>query len=129
MSAREEGSVKIKFDVPQPQQFNVFLVSQIAPGTFVEGIAGLDFVAVPANSVSEIHRHNHSDNVIYVLKGSAQALLDGEAYDISPGMRVVIPRGADHGFRTGDEQLEFVSLQVPPILDEANGVFDREITG
>jgi mannose-6-phosphate isomerase-like protein (cupin superfamily) len=121
--------MEIKFDVPHPQQFNVFLVTQIAPGTFVEGVAGLDFVVVPANSVSEVHRHNHSDNVIFVLKGSARALLDGEAHDISPGMRVVIPRGVGHGFRTGDEQLEFISLQVPPILDEANEIFDREIIG
>jgi quercetin dioxygenase-like cupin family protein len=121
--------MKIKFDVLRPQQFNVFLVSQVAPGTFVEGVAGLDFVVIPAKSVSEIHRHNHSDNVIYVLSGTAQALLDGEAYNISRGMRVVIPRGVGHGFRTGDEALEFISLQVPPILDEAEGIFDREIIG
>jgi mannose-6-phosphate isomerase-like protein (cupin superfamily) len=121
--------VKIKFDVPHPQQFNVFMVTQLAPDTFVEGVAGLDFVVVPAKSVSEVHRHNHSDNVIYVLNGSARALLDGETYDISRGMRVVIPKGVGHGFITGDEPLEFISVQVPPILNEADGVFDREIIG
>lgn len=121
--------MKIHFDAPEPQQFNVFLVSQLAPDTFVEGVAGLDFVVVPANSTSEVHRHNHSDNLIYVVRGSAQVVLDGDVSEVRPGMRVIIPKAVSHGFRTGEEQLEFISIQVPPILDERSGIFDREIIG
>jgi mannose-6-phosphate isomerase-like protein (cupin superfamily) len=121
--------MKIQFDTLEPQQFNVFLVSQIAPNTFIDGVAGLDFVVVPKHSTSEIHRHNHSHNVIYIVRGSAQAILDGDAHDVRPGMRVVIPKTVSHGFRTGEEPLEFISIQIPPILDQRNGVFDREVVG
>jgi mannose-6-phosphate isomerase-like protein (cupin superfamily) len=121
--------MKIQFDMLEPQQFNVFLVSQIAPGTFIDGVAGLDFVIVPKHSMSEIHRHNHSHNVIYIINGCAQAVLDGDVHDVRPGMRVVIPKTVSHGFRTDEEQLEFISIQIPPILDKRNDVFDREIVG
>ena len=121
--------MKIQFDMLEPQKFNVFLVSQIAPDTFIDGVAGLDFVVVPKRSISEVHRHNHSDNVIYIINGIAQVVLDGEVWDVRPGMRVVIPRTVSHGLRTGEEQLEFISIQVPPILDRRNDIFDREIIG
>lgn len=119
----------IQFDSLSAEQFNVFQVSQIAPNTFVAGIAGLDFVVIPRNSISEIHRHNLSDNVIYIIRGSAALLLDGELHQVQPGLRVVIPRKVSHGFRTGAEQLEFVSIQIPPILAQQQGVFDRDIVG
>ena len=113
-------------DIPA-ERFNAFLVTQIAPDTFIEGIAGLDYVRVPPHSVSEVHRHNHSDNVIYIVRGSASAVLDGVEHEVHPGMRVTIAKAVSHGFRTKDEELEFVSIQIPPILDKKNNVFDREI--
>jgi len=119
----------IQFDSLSSEQFNVFHVSQLAPNTFVEGIAGLDFVVIPPNSISEVHRHNYSDNVIYIVRGTAALVLDGELHQIQAGLRVVIPKTVSHGFRTGPEQLEFVSIQIPPILDRRQGVFDRDIAG
>lgn len=121
--------MQIQFDILESQQFGVFQVSQISPDTFIDGVAGLDFVVIPKHSVSEVHRHNHSHNIIYIIKGSAQAVIGGETHNVYPGMRVVIPKTVSHGFRTGGEQLEFISIQVPPILDKRNGVFDRDIVG
>lgn len=113
----------------EPERFDLFEVSQLAPGTFIDGVAGLDYVAVPENSVTEIHRHNTSDNLVYIVKGSAEVVLDGDVYEVRPGMRVIIPKAVAHGFRTREERLEFVSIQIPPILDKQNGVFDRDIVG
>jgi len=119
----------VRIDSIHPKLFNVFQVTQIAPDTFVGGVAGLDYIRIAPKSVSEIHRHNQSDNVIYVIRGSAVAVLNGTEHEIVAGMRVVIPKAVTHGFRTGDEELEFVSIQIPPILDEKNNLFDREILG
>lgn len=119
----------IRFDSPEAQTFGAFRVTQIAPDTFIEGVAGLDLVIVPADSATEVHRHNHSDNVIFVLRGRARAVLEGAVHEVRAGMRVVIPRGVSHGFLTDAEPLEFVSIQIPPILDVKGGVFDREILG
>ncbi len=117
----------ISLDSIGPQMFNVFEVVQIAPHTFVDELAGLDYVRIAPASVSEIHRHNYSDNLIYVIRGSAVAMLDGVEHEVFAGMRVVIPKAVAHGFRTNAEELEFISIQIPPILDKKNNVFDREI--
>jgi quercetin dioxygenase-like cupin family protein len=111
------------------QQFNVFQVFQLAPDTFLSGIAGIDYVEISPHCVSEIHRHNESDAILFVIAGSARAELDGQSYELRPGMRVLIPRGMTHGFRTNEDRLQFLSIQVPPILDPVSGRFDREIVG
>ncbi len=117
----------IRFDQITPRWFDKFHVSQIAPDTFLDGQSGVDFVVVPADSTTEVHRHLHSDNVIYVIRGSGVVILDGREHEIGPGMRVVIPKSVCHGFRTAGQSLEFVSVQLPPILDERHHIFDREL--
>lgn len=119
--------MKIQIDEILPQLFNVFHVSQITPGTFLSGFAGIDYIEIFPNQISEVHRHNESDALIFVISGSAKAELNEEFYDIQPGMRLLIPRGMAHGFRTGTEKLQFVSIQIPPIQDDSIGRFDREI--
>jgi quercetin dioxygenase-like cupin family protein len=116
-----------KFEIMSPNLFNVFLVTQVAPNTFLEDLLGLDYIVIAAFSKSEIHRHNKSDNVIYIIRGLAKLILDGAEHAVSPGLRVFIPKGMSHGFETTDDALEFISAQVPPILDKRNGMFDREI--
>jgi len=118
---------EIQFDTLEPEIFNVFHVSQLAPGTFIDGLAGLDFVVIPQDSISEIHRHDSSDNLVYITRGHGEIILNGKRYDISPTMRIVIPKTVSHGFQTHKEQLEFISIQVPPILDKSRNVFDRII--
>ena len=115
------------FDEPRPQQFNVFRVTQIAPDTFLDGVLGVDFIVIPAHSTSEVHRHNNSDNLIFVLHGSARIILNGLERSISRGMRVYIPRGMYHGFSTSADELEFVSLQLPAILDKKRNILDLEV--
>jgi quercetin dioxygenase-like cupin family protein len=119
----------IQIDRVVPQQFNVFHVCQLTPGTFLSGIAGIDYIEIPPHSVSEVHRHNESDAILFVISGSATAELDGERHEMLPGMRILIPKGVAHGFRTDEHKLQFVSVQVPPIQDNERGRFDREVVG
>lgn len=117
----------IHFDTVEVEQYNVFRLYQISAGTFLKGIAGVDYLEIPANSISEIHRHNESDAILFVISGSAVANLDGQLYELRPGVRIIIPRGTTHGFQTNDHKLQFVSVQVPPIQDPDHGVFDLEV--
>jgi quercetin dioxygenase-like cupin family protein len=117
----------IQIDTVSPQLFNVFHVCQITPGTFLSGIAGIDYIEILPHQISEIHRHNESDAILFVISGSATAELNGQKYKLKPGMRILIPKGVLHGFLTNEEKLQFVSVQVPPIQDDENNRFDREI--
>jgi quercetin dioxygenase-like cupin family protein len=115
------------FSEPASQQFNVFNVTQLTPDSFLESTLGLDIVRIAPNSTSEIHRHNASDNLVYILDGAGAVSLDGVVTPIHPRMRILIPRGVAHGFKSSSAELVFLSAQVPPILDEKTGVFDREV--
>jgi quercetin dioxygenase-like cupin family protein len=119
----------IQIDTIVLQQFNVFQVFQITPETFLSGTTGIDYIEISPHCVSEIHRHNQSDAILFVIAGCARVELDGQSYELRPGMRVLIPRGVTHGFRTNEDRFQFVSVQVPPILDPVLGRFDREIVG
>jgi len=115
------------FDQPVSEQFNVFHVTQLATDSFLDKVLGLDYIYIRPNSISEIHRHNNSDNLIFILSGKAIIILNSVEHEISPGLRVHIPRGMWHGFRTHNVALEFISAQIPPILNKADNVFDREV--
>ena len=65
----------IQIDTLSTQQINVFQVSQIAPDTFLSGIAGIDYIEILPHEVSEVHRHNESDAILFVISGSAKAEL------------------------------------------------------
>lgn len=119
--------MKETFGQPAMQQFDAFQVTQLSPDTFLDGVLGLDVVRLAPHSTSEIHRHNFSDNVVYILTGSGSVVLDGVETPVQPGLRISIPRGVTHGFRTKESELLFVSAQIPPILDKKTGVFDREV--
>lgn len=119
--------MRVQIDTVLPQIFNVFQVSQVTPGTFLSGIAGVDYIEILPNQVSEVHRHNESDAILFIIAGSAKAELDGQLKELKPGMRVIIPRGMTHGFITKEDKLQFVSVQVPPIQDDETGRFDRDI--
>lgn len=65
------------------------------------------------NQVAFAHTHPDSEEWVVVLKGSGEALFSEAPVAISPG--VVVGRGAahPHGFRTHDEPLHMLSLQIP----------------
>jgi quercetin dioxygenase-like cupin family protein len=114
-------------DRPPAEHHGAFIVTQITPDTYLESILGADYIRVPEHTVTEIHRHNHSDAVLYVTKGQGTVYCDEEALPVRQGDRIQIGRGVYHGFRTMDEAIEFVSLQSPPILDKKQDAFDRDI--
>lgn len=121
--------MNVLMDRPPSELFNVFEVCQIASGTFLNSLAGVDYVEIAPHSNSEVHLHNHSDSILFVISGGAIASIGGVHYDLSPGLRILIPKGVTHGFKTDADRLTFLSIQVPPILDRVNNVFDREVVG
>lgn len=119
--------MEAEFARPESQLINVFNVTQIAASSFLEDLLGLDQIIIRAHAQSEVHRHVNSDNLIFVLRGSATLILNGVAHPVAPGVRVFIPRGMAHGFHVFDDDFEFISAQVPPILDKRTGRLDREV--
>ena len=104
-----------------------FLVSQISRDTDLEDTVGLDLITIAAATKTEIHRHPHAENVVYILRGIATAIVDGVEHLVTEGDRIRIGKGVSHGFQTGNDPLTFISVQSPPILNRNRNVFDTEV--
>ena len=61
------------------------------------------------------HQHPQVE-VYYTIRGEGSVEFGGRAYEMSPGSIVYIPPNLDHETRnTGDEDLEFIAIFVPPL--------------
>ena len=68
---------------------------------------------------AEVHEHN--DQVLIFLEGTARAEVAGESREVTAGDLVVVPAGTEHDFtNTGDGPLRLVTIYGPP--DHADGV-------
>jgi quercetin dioxygenase-like cupin family protein len=111
---------------PPVERFGVFDVQQLTRGTNLESRVAADLVTIAARSTSEVHRHNRSETVIYLLHGAGRVLVGDNWHDVRAGDRILIGRGVFHGFATDAEPIEFLSVQSPPILDDSTGQLDLE---
>lgn len=105
---------------------DVFHVTQLTRGTELETEVGADHVILEPHRTSKIHRHNLAETVLYILEGSGIVVIEDTDHAVTPGDRIRIRPGQFHGVRTGESSLTFLSVQTPPILDEATGRFDLE---
>ena len=53
----------------------------------------------PARGVVPPHFHNRTDEIIYVLEGEYEIMLDGATMIARPGNTLVIPRGTTHSLK------------------------------
>jgi quercetin dioxygenase-like cupin family protein len=108
------------------EPFGVFQVTQVTRGTALEHVVAVDLVTVEPGKVSEVHRHNEAETVLYILDGSGFIRVGDEVLAVTRGARVVIGKGTFHGVRTEGDSLTFLSAQSPPILDKDAGRLDLE---
>jgi mannose-6-phosphate isomerase-like protein (cupin superfamily) len=113
----------------ESETYGAFRVTPITRGTALEDLLGLDLVTIPAGVTTEVHRHPHAENVVYILSGDATAIIDHVGYRVVAGDRLRIGKGVYHGFRTAETPLTFVSVQSPPILNKKLNIFDTEVLG
>ena len=106
--------------------YDVFRVTQITRDTALEHTVAVDRVWIDPNSVSKTHRHNETETVLYILQGSGIVTVGYIASPVQKGDRIIIPKGAWHQVRTLRSHLEFISIQCPPIHDDATGRHDLE---
>ncbi|MGB4589380.1 MAG: cupin domain-containing protein [Clostridiaceae bacterium] len=67
---------------------------------------------VEKNTKSSTHSHPHFQ-IVYLLEGSCDFLLNGEVIPMVPGQAVYVESNALHGFCENTENLTFVEFFVP----------------
>ena len=68
----------------------------------------------PGEEIGE-ETHGDTDQVLYFVEGTGEAVLDGERSEVSAGRLVFVRAGVLHNFvNTGSEPLRLVSAYAPP---------------
>ncbi len=112
-------------DLPH-EHVDVFDVVQVTHGTPLQSSVAADIVVVQPGGTSGIHRHNDAETVLYMLDGAGAIVVDGADVPVVAGDRVLVGKAVFHGVKTEDQALTFLSVQSPPILDQASGHMDLE---
>jgi mannose-6-phosphate isomerase-like protein (cupin superfamily) len=61
------------------------------------------------------NRHRGSDQWLFVVEGTGEAIVDGKRAPLKPGVLVLIERGEPHEIRaTGTSPLRTLNVYVPP---------------
>ena len=108
------------------ETYGVFDVIQLTRGSALESIVAADWVTIGPEKTSEIHRHNHSETVLWIVEGSGIVVVNGTDHEVAKGSRIAIGKGVLHGVRTREQALTFLSVQSPPILNKEDGHLDLE---
>lgn len=70
---------------------------------------------LPASGATQRHYHRLSEEFYFILEGQGLMEVDGETRPVGPGDAILIPPGAWHQIRSGEEvPLRFLCCCAPP---------------
>ncbi|EAR00777.1 cupin domain-containing protein [Maribacter sp. HTCC2170] len=71
-------------------------------------------VVMPVGGMHNFHRHPEMNEILYILKGTAEQWVENERQILKAGDSVYIDPNVVHGtFNIGDEDLEFLAILAP----------------
>ncbi|MEN9518087.1 MAG: Cupin domain [Cyanobacteriota bacterium] len=77
-----------------------------------------DHVTIAKGFELKPHIHEDSETFIYILEGTAIAILDDNKSRVSAGDTIYIAAGVSHGFITPEQTISLLVVQSPPIYSE-----------
>ena len=71
-------------------------------------------VNMPPGGFHDFHRHPEMNEILYILKGTAEQWVEDEKQILGPGESVYIDPNVVHAtFNAGEEELEFLAILAP----------------
>ena len=99
-----------------------------ADGSTIRELLGLPTAPVRNQSLAEAtlepgqaterHYHAETEEIYYLVEGSAEIELDGDRRAVSPGDAILIPPGVWHQITAGEERLRFLCCCSPAYRHE-----------
>lgn len=81
---------------------------------FTGGRSQLVVMSIPAGGEIGQEKHEHVEQTLFFLEGSAKAILDGVESPITAGDVVVVTPGTTHNFiNTGETELKVYTIYAP----------------
>ena len=80
---------------------------------------------IPVKRSEKLHIHHHITQIFYILKGSANLVIDSKSFMLKPHECIAIFPGQQHSIRnTGEKELEFLLISQPPVHDDRKDLVD-----
>ncbi|MBP7494577.1 MAG: cupin domain-containing protein [Spirochaetales bacterium] len=77
--------------------------------------------------VKPAHSHQTSEEIIYIIEGEGEVLIDGKVYAVRKGSVVVFPQKSIHMVRNaGNSELRIICFFAPP-TDTSQYTFHEEV--
>lgn len=90
---------------------------QLAPGAMSHIVAGenmtLSIAELKADSYFPVHIHEHIEQMMLILSGELDAILDGKLFRMKPGDIIRFPAGHEHGAQMVDVDCSIVDIFSP----------------
>ncbi len=90
---------------------------QLAPGAMSHIVAGenmtLSIANLSAGSYFPVHTHQDMEQMMLILRGELDAILDGKLFRMKPGDIICFPAGHEHGAQMIDVDCEIVDIFSP----------------
>ncbi|MFW6150834.1 MAG: cupin domain-containing protein [Chloroflexota bacterium] len=94
---------------------------ELGPNTGSHLVSGgnitLSFVRQEPNSLAPAHTHQDVEQIMVVLEGSIDTIIDGKLYPMKKGDVAVLPPGVEHGAYAGPKGAHVVDVFSPPRKD------------
>ena len=72
---------------------------------------------IPAGSDIIVHRHDRTEEILFVHRGAGTLLVDDEEWPVEEGDTIYVPRGTYHGLRNDSEsEIVMAFVATPPDL-------------
>jgi len=90
---------------------------ELAPGAMSHIVAGknmtLSIASLEAGSYFPVHTHDNMEQMMLLLKGELDAILDGKLFRMKAGDLICFPAGHEHGAQMVDVDCEIVDIFSP----------------
>lgn len=103
-----------KVDKPFERELKIIM----SPDTHkdVQGFSFLISTLAPDGGCTDFHSHADAGELMIFISGYGKAWLDGEEYELKPGVAMYAPPGVEHKtLNTGKEPLQIACIFVPAI--------------
>jgi len=98
-----------------PNEVIIMLSADDTDGAF----SLVEYTATPDGPSPPVHVHEETDEVIYVLEGTAECTVGDDIFTAEAGATVIVPSGTRHTFSTIDAQpCAFLALCSPAGFEE-----------
>ena len=72
----------------------------------------------PKGAGTIVHRHDHTEEILFVHRGSGKAIINCDTMNISEGATLFIPPGVWHGIDNPDDSISILFTTTPQGLEK-----------